>query len=97
VDKDVLEMDEQVNDDELREKAEKAREDIERQMDNEGMQLENEIQKVLNDESPEEKKDRMIEEGKMRADVQHEVKKYKEGLMGNSKMLQDPSGKINKR
>jgi hypothetical protein len=97
VDKDVLEMDEQVNDDELREKAQKAREDVERQLDNEGVQLENEMQKVLNDESPEEKKDRMIEEGKMRADVQHEVKKYKEGLMGNSRLLQSPSGKINKR
>lgn len=46
------------------------------------------------EESPEDKKQRLIEEGKFRADVQAEIKKYKEEtLQGNSKMLQDISGK----
>lgn len=48
-------------------------------------------------ESREEKKKRLIAEGKLRAEVSKEVRKYKEKLMGNSKMLQDPSGKIKKR
>lgn len=49
------------------------------------------------EESRDEKKERLIEEGKLRAEVTKEVGKYKEKLMGNSKLLQDPSGKINKR
>jgi hypothetical protein len=49
------------------------------------------------EESREEKKKRLIAEGKLRAEVSKEVRKYKEKLMGNSKMLQDPSGKIKKR
>ena len=49
------------------------------------------------EESDEEKKERLIQEGKLKAEVKHEVEKYKEKLMGNSKMLQDPSGKIKKR
>jgi hypothetical protein len=49
------------------------------------------------EETDEEKKERMITEGKLKAEVKHEVEKYKEKLMGNSKMLQDPSGKIKKR
>lgn len=44
-------------------------------------------------ETPEEKKQRLIEEGKLRAEVQFELKKYREELQGNSKMLQDISGK----
>jgi len=44
-----------------------------------------------------EKKERLIEEGKLRAEVNAKVKQYKEKLMGNSKLLQDPSGKIKKR
>lgn len=48
-------------------------------------------------ETEEEKKKRMIEEGKLKADVKKEVSKYEEKLMGNSKLLQDPSGKIKKR
>jgi hypothetical protein len=39
----------------------------------------------------------MIEEGRMKAEVKKEVKNYEEKLMGNSKMLQDPTGKIKKR
>jgi hypothetical protein len=49
------------------------------------------------EESRDEKKKRLIEEGKLRAEVSKEVGKYREKLMGNSKLLQDPSGKINKR
>ena len=49
------------------------------------------------EESRDDKKKRLIEEGKLRAEVSKEVGKYKEKLMGNSKLLQDPSGKINKR
>ena len=49
------------------------------------------------EESEDEKKKRMIAEGKLKAEVKHEVEKYKEKLMGNSKMLQSQSGKIKKR
>jgi hypothetical protein len=97
VDREILEMEEEADEDVLKEKAEKAREETERQLDNENTQIVNELQKALSDESPEEKKERLVEEGKMRADVQNEVRKYKEGLMGNSRMLQNPSGKIKKR
>ena len=36
----------------------------------------------------------MIKEGKLRAEVSQEVRKYKEQLQGNSKLLQDTTGKI---
>lgn len=49
------------------------------------------------EETRAEKKERLIEEGKLRAEVNAKVKQYKEKLMGNSKLLQDPSGKIKKR
>ena len=49
------------------------------------------------EESREDKKSRMLEEGKLKAEVKAEVEKYKDKLMGNSKMLQDRSGKIPKR
>lgn len=49
------------------------------------------------EETPTQKKKRMIAEGKLKAEVKAEVDKYKEKLMGNSKLLQDTSGKINKR
>lgn len=49
-------------------------------------------------ESVEERKLRLIEEGKLRAEVQEEVRKYKEEvLQGNSKLLQDITGKIEPR
>ena len=49
-------------------------------------------------ESQEEKKRRMIEEGKFRVDVQSEIRKYKEEIFqGNSKMLQDTSGTYESR
>ena len=49
------------------------------------------------EESDKDKKKRLIEEGKLKAEVKHEVEKHKEKLMGNSKMLQDPTGKIQRR
>ena len=49
------------------------------------------------EDTREDRKKRLIEEGKLRAEVSKEVGKYKEKLMGNSKLLQDPSGKIKKR
>lgn len=49
------------------------------------------------EETPAEQKKRMIKEGKLKAEVKHEVEKYKEKLMGNSKLLQNRSGKIEKR
>jgi hypothetical protein len=49
------------------------------------------------EESEDEKKKRMIAEGKLKAEVKHEVEKYKEKLMGNSKMLQSQSGKLPKK
>ncbi len=54
-------------------------------------------EEVEPEETRDEKKKRLIQEGKLRAEVSKEVSKYKEKLMGNSKLLQDPSGKINKR
>jgi len=45
-------------------------------------------------ENEESRKERLIREGKLRADVSNEVRKYREQLQGNSKMLQDISGKI---
>ena len=49
------------------------------------------------EETDEEKKSRLVREGKLKADVKKEVLKYEEKLMGNSKLLQDPTGKIKKR
>ncbi len=43
------------------------------------------------------KKEKMLQEGKLKVDVKQEVKEYEEKLMGNSKMLQNTTGKINKR
>lgn len=45
-------------------------------------------------ETLEDKRQRLLEEGKLRAEVQLELKKYREELQGNSKLLQDTSGKI---
>lgn len=43
------------------------------------------------------KKERLLQEGMMKADVKKQVKEYEEKLMGNSKMGQDISGKVKKR
>jgi hypothetical protein len=49
------------------------------------------------EETDEDKKKRLIKEGKLKAEVKVAVEKHKNKLMGNSKMLQSPSGKIQKR
>ncbi len=45
-------------------------------------------------ETRDEKKQRLIEEGKLRAEVRAAIKQYQETLQGNSKLLQDITGKI---
>lgn len=82
---------------ELQEDARKKREETERQLENDDRVLDNDIESMLSHESLEDKKERLIEEGKMKAEVKRAVKDYEEKLMGNSKLLQDPSGKIKKR
>lgn len=63
-----------------------------------GMEEEVEIpEPVAPEETEEEKKKRLIKEGKLKAEVKHAVDKYKEKLMGNSKLLQDVTGKIPKK
>ena len=49
------------------------------------------------EETDKEKKERLIKEGKLKAEVKKEVQKYEEKLMGNSKLLQRTDGKIEKR
>lgn len=49
------------------------------------------------EETGKEKKDRLIREGKLKAEVKHEVEKHKAKLQGNSKLLQDTSGKLPKK
>jgi hypothetical protein len=49
------------------------------------------------EETDKEKKERMIQEGKLKAEVKKEVKRYEDKIMGNSKMSQNVSGKIQKR
>jgi hypothetical protein len=55
-----------------------------------------EVTKETIKETPEEKKERLLEEGKIRAEVKMAVKSYEEQLQGNSKLLQDVSGVIEK-
>lgn len=80
-----------------REEAFKARDKAEAEVEKEVANFEKDINAILNEEDLEQKKQRLIEEGKMKAEVKAEIKKYQEQLMGNSKMLQDVSGKIKKR
>ena len=91
------EMEDLEDEHEMQEDAKKAREAAENtaQQDLDG--FEKELESMTSHESLEDKKARMIEEGKMKADVKHEVQKYSNKLMGNSKMLQDPSGKLPKK
>jgi hypothetical protein len=49
------------------------------------------------EETDAEKKKRLIAEGKLKVDVKKAVRSYEEKVMGNSKMLQNTSGKIQKR
>jgi len=45
------------------------------------------------EETKEDRRKKLIDEGKFRAEVHTEIKKYREDLQGNGKMLQDISGK----
>jgi hypothetical protein len=45
----------------------------------------------------EERKKDMLSEAKMKAEVKVKAREHEKRLMGNSKMLQDPTGKIEKR
>lgn len=45
----------------------------------------------------EERKKSLLDEAKMKAEVKVKAREHEKKLMGNSKLLQDPSGKINKR
>jgi hypothetical protein len=82
---------------EMQEEAKKKREEAERQLENDERIMENDLNAILSHESLEDKKERMIEEAKMKIEVKKAAKEYEEKLMGNSKMLQDPTGKIKKR
>ena len=69
-------------------------------VDNEILEMDEEVivpEPVEKEETDEEKKKRLIKEGKLKAEVKVAVEKHKNKLMGNSKMLQDPTGKIQKR
>lgn len=69
-------------------------------VDRDILEMEEEVEipePVEPEETDEEKKKRMIAEGKLKVDVKKAVKSYEEKVMGNSKMLQNTSGKINKR
>jgi hypothetical protein len=44
-----------------------------------------------------ERKKEMLKEAKMKAEVKIKAKEHEKRLEGNSKLLQDTSGKINKR
>jgi hypothetical protein len=46
------------------------------------------------EESLEEKKEKLIRDGKIKAEAKLAVKRYEEELQGNSKLLQNVSGKI---
>jgi gamma-glutamyl:cysteine ligase YbdK (ATP-grasp superfamily) len=91
------EMDELDDTLELQEEAEKARQQAEKDIKKDLDGFDKELEKIASHESIEDKKERLIEEGKMKADVKHEVQKYSDKLMGNSKMSQNTSGKIQKR
>lgn len=66
-------------------------------VDTEIIKKKEEVETPEQQESSADKKKRMIEEGKLKADVKKEVEKYKEKIMGNSKLLHNISGKIEKR
>ena len=67
------------------------------QKDKEKAKKEREKNEPQSPEILESKREKMLQEGKLKADVKKEVKEYEEKLMGNSKMGQDISGKIKKR
>lgn len=70
-----------------------------------GVTSDNEGKLIIDEsETREERKQRLIEEGKLRAEVRHAIKQYQESLnpgdlhqkdlQGNSKLLQDVTGRI---
>ena len=56
-----------------------------------------EAEKKAMEPSRAEKKKQMLADAKDKAEVKVKTKEYEEKLMGNSKLLQDPSGKITPR
>jgi hypothetical protein len=82
---------------EMQEDAKRAREKAERDVKQDVDGFEKAFEKIASHESLADRKERLIEEGKMKADIKHEVQKYSDKLMGNSKMLQDPTGKLPKK
>ena len=56
-----------------------------------------EAEKKAAEPSRAEKKKQMLADAKDKAEVKVKTKEYEEKLMGNSKLLQDPTGKIQKR
>lgn len=62
-----------------------------------GVEIEEGLIVEARKESRDEKKARLIEEGKLRAEVRDIVKQYRESLQGNSKLLQDITGRIQTR
>ena len=65
--------------------------------DKEETKKESEKNAPHSEEVLEAKKQKMIQEGKMKAEVKTGLKQYEEKLQGNSKMLQDITGKIEPR
>ena len=91
------EMDELDDSLELQKEAEKIRQKTEKEVQRDIEGFDKELEKMASYESPEDKKERMIEEGKIKAEVKHEIQKYSDKLMGNSKLLQDRTGKLPKK
>lgn len=63
----------------------------------EKIQKEREKNAPMSDEMLEMKKEKLLQEAKLKVDVKKEALKYEEKTMGNSKLLQNTSGKIKKR
>ena len=91
------EMEDLEDEHEMQEDAKKAREAAENTVKQDLDSFEKELKEITSHESIEDKKSRLVEEGKMKADVKHEVQKYSDKLMGNSKMAQNPDQKITTR
>ena len=82
---------------EMQEEAKKAREAAENTVGQDLDAFDKHLEDMASHESLDDTKERLIEEGKMKADVKHEVQKYSDKLMGNSKMAQNPKQKITTR
>jgi hypothetical protein len=91
------EMEDLDDEHEMQEEAKKAREAAENTVKQDLDSFEKELKEIASHENLEDKKSRLVEEGKMKADVKHEVQKYSDKLMGNSKMAQTPNQKVTTR